>query len=134
MNKILTFKKAIQLSLFAFGLLILFHLSIIVGIIFFDYVPLEFLWGGRMETAKELLKFEIISFIVMAVCLFFVLVKSGRIYLPWLSGAITIVLWILFILFLLNTIGNILAETTFEQLFAIITVFLSILCLRLALE
>ena len=59
MNKILTFGKAIQLSLFGFGLLILFHLSIIVGIIFFDYVPLEFLWGGHMETAKELLKLEL---------------------------------------------------------------------------
>jgi len=130
----ISIKRTIQLSLSILGLLSLFHLSVIVGIIFFDYSPIEFLWGGRMETAEELLRFEIISFVVMLVCLFIVLVKAGRIYLPRLSGFITIALWILFILFLLNTIGNILAETTFEKLFAIITIILAILCLRLAID
>lgn len=134
MKKILSLKLSIQLSIIIFGIIILFHLSIIIGYVFFDFAPVDFLWGGRIETKEKFLAFEIISLIITALCLFIVLVKSGRIYLPWASGIITVALWILFLMFLGNTIGNIFAKTVFEKLFAIVTAILSILCLRLAVE
>jgi hypothetical protein len=37
-------------------------------------------------------------------------------------------------MFFLNTIGNLLAETTFEKFFAIATGLLTVLMLRIALE
>ena len=43
-------------------------------------------------------------------------------------------MWVLFLLFLLNTVGNIFAKTTFEQSFAILTAMAALLCLRLAVE
>jgi hypothetical protein len=43
-------------------------------------------------------------------------------------------MWVLFVFFLLNTIGNALATTTFERLFAIATGLLSLLFLRIAVE
>jgi len=58
MKKLISFRRAIQFSLILFGLLILFHLLIIVGIVLFDYVPIDFLWGGRMETREQLLGLE----------------------------------------------------------------------------
>jgi hypothetical protein len=133
MRKLISFKRAAQLSLFLFGLFILFHLSVIMGIVFFNYVPVDFLWGGKMETREQLLGFEIISLFVMVLCCIIVLIKSEWIRIPKLKGAAGIALWILVVLFALNTIGNIYAKTTFEKSLAIITVMLAILCLRLAL-
>lgn len=49
-------------------------------------------------------------------------------------GIVNLAFWILFVLFLLNTFGNIFAKTTFEKFFAVITFVLAILSLRLALE
>jgi hypothetical protein len=134
MKKIISFEKAVRLSFLLFGLFILFHLSIIIGMVFLDIEPMEFLWGGRMETREQLLGFEIISLVVMTFCFIVVLIKANRIKLPKLTGVVTVVLWILFVLFLVNTVGNILAKTTFEKFFAIATTLLAFLCLRLALE
>ncbi|HEY1023819.1 MAG TPA: hypothetical protein VGE26_01540, partial [Sphingobacteriaceae bacterium] len=37
------------------------------------------------------------------------------------------VLWIFLVIFLLNTVGNMFAKTTFEQTFAVITLLFSVL-------
>jgi len=134
MKKILSFKLATQISLFLFGLFILFHLSIIIGIVIFNFVPVDFLWGGKMETKEQLLGFEIISLLILALCFFIVLIKSEKVKLPGLMRVAVIALWILSILFFLNTIGNLFAKTNFERFFVIPTGILAILCLRLALE
>ena len=134
MRQLISFKKAVQWCLILFGAIMLFHAFIIGGIIFFDFAPVEFLWGGRMETKEELLVFEFLSFAVVVLCFFVVLIKSGRISAPRLKKASGVILWILFVLFLLNTVGNIFAKTTFEKSFAIVTIVLAIFCLRLAVE
>ena len=133
MKKLISFKVAAQLSLFLFGVIILFHLAVIFGIILFDFVPLDFLWGGRMETREQLLGFEVLSLAIMVLCFITVLIHSERLHVPALAGVTRIILWVLFALFILNTIGNILAETAFEKAFAAITALLAVLCLRLAL-
>lgn len=134
MKKLISFARAVRWSLILFGLLILFHLAIIIGIAFFDYAPLDFLWGGRMTTAAQLLQFEFISLLVAVACFFLVLVKAKRVHLPRLMGIASVGMWLLFGLFLLNTVGNKVAKTTFEQYFAVVTLLLAFLCLRLALE
>jgi hypothetical protein len=123
-----------QISLILFGLSFVFHLSVITGIVFFNYVPLDALWGGRMETKEQLLVFEIISSVFLVLCILIVMIRSGMIRLPGLITASRIAFWILFALFLLNTAGNIFAETLFEKFFAILTAVLALLCLRLAME
>lgn len=133
MKKVITFERSVQLTVLLFILIIIFHLVIILGIVVFDFVPLDFLWGGRMKTKAQLLSFELISFVVMLMCLLIVLVRSGSLNIPSLSTFARVALWILVLLFLLNTFGNILAKTTFEKCFGIITAILSILCLRLAI-
>lgn len=134
MKKIISFNRASQLSTAILGLLSLFHLIVIIGIIIFDYVPNEFLWGGRMKTKDELLQFEIISLAVSFFCVIIILIRSQSIKIKLLLGFSRVILWILFILFLLNTVGNLLAESSFEKSFALLTLILSILCLRMALE
>ena len=134
MKNIVSFKRATQLSTMILSLLSLFHLIVILGIIFFDYAPNEFLWGGRMETIDQLLKFEIISLVGSVFCVIIILIrfKSRKSSIFFYFSRVT--LWLLSILFMFNTVGNLMAESRFEKVFALLTVILSILCLRVALE
>ena len=134
MKTIINFNQAILTSLFLIGLLILFHLSILIGVIIFDYAPIDFLWGGQIKTVEQLLKFEIVSLLISFVFFFLVLIKSKRLNLPKLIGVAHVAMWVLFVKFSLNTIGNLLAKTTFEKFFAIATGLLAFLLLRIALE
>jgi hypothetical protein len=134
MRKLISFKLATQLSLILFGLFILFHLSIVIGIVAFDWIPVDYLWGGRMKTREQLLFFEIISTAAMILCFLVVLIRSDIPKWPGLMGVSKALLWLMVFLFLLNTLGNILAKSAFEKLFAIFTVSLTMLCFRLALE
>lgn len=134
MKKIIDFNQAVLASLFIMGLLILFHLSILIGIIFFDFAPIDYLWGGQMKTIEQLLNFEIISFLISFVFFFLILIKSKRLNLPKLMGVAHAAMWVLFAIFSLNTIGNLIAKTTFEKFFAILTGLLAFLILRIALE
>jgi len=134
MKNIISFKRASQISLVLFGIMALAHFCLIIGIVFFDYVRLDILWGGRMETKEQLLVFEIVSFCVTLFCIFVVLVQSERLKAKWFQTASRISLWILFVLFLLNTVGNIIAKSSIEKSFAIITLLLAFLCLRMAMK
>ena len=134
MRKLITFYQAARLSLILFGLIMLFHLAVIIGIVLLDYVPMDFLWGGRMESRGQLLGFEILSLLVTLLCFLAVLIRAERIPIPALMGVSRVILWILFFLFVVNTIGNLVAKTTFEKVFSLVTAVLSLLCLRLALE
>jgi hypothetical protein len=134
LKNLISFQKSVHWSLILFGLLILFHLAIIGGMVFFDFVPLEFLWGGRLNTFEELLFFECISLAVSIFCLLTVLIRADILYFPGLKRLSRISLWLLFVLFALNTFGNFFARTQFEQTFALATAILAFLCLRMALE
>ena len=133
MKNIVSFNLAVQLSVIIFSLLSLFHLTVIIGIIFFDLAPIKLLWGGKIKTIDELLKFEIISLVVSIFCLIIVLVRSQSLISIFIDFS-RVTLWLLFFLFILNTIGNLIAESIFEKFFTLITLILSILCLRMALE
>lgn len=134
MKKLISFRFATNASLALFIIFTLFHLSVILGIILFDYAPVDYLWGGRMQTSEELLIFEIFSLVVQIIAIFIVLLRAGFINNPALKTSARIAIWILFVLFLLNTIGNILAETWFERFMGIITLILAVLMFRLAIE
>jgi hypothetical protein len=95
--------------------------------------PIKLLWGGKIKTIDELLKFEIISLVVSIFCLIIVLVRSQSLISIFIDFS-RVTLWLLFFLFILNTIGNLIAESIFEKFFALVTLILSILCLRMALE
>jgi hypothetical protein len=133
-KKMIAFRVAARGIMAILSLLVLFHLAVIAGIVLFDYAPVDFLWGGRLETAEELLRFEIVSFLISLVALFFVAIRVGLLHMERLQKAARVVMWLLFVLFLLNTIGNIVAESRFEKFFAIVTIVLALFSLRLALK
>lgn len=132
MKNWISFELAIRLSLIIFAITALLHLLAIIAIGGFDLTLPDFLWGGMMKTREQLLVFEIISLSVASLCIIIMLIVSGRIRAPRLQKAARILVWVLFVLFLLNTFGNLMAVTYLEKSFALLTLLLSLLMLRLA--
>lgn len=118
------------------GLLILFTLTVIFHfLVIFEIIPFQNVWGGRLKTHEEMLKFETVSVVLNLVFICIVFIKSGFWKLKISPKIITVLLWTMAILFALNTIGNLLAVNNLEKYIATpITFLLSILCFVLARE
>ena len=115
-------QTAIKIMLYLLVAIILFHFSIILKI-----VPYEITWGGRLKNESEMYVFETIS-IIINLLLFSILLVKGKYLREFISMKIVnITLWIFFVLFALNTIGNVLAKTNFEKFFTLLTLAFSIL-------
>jgi len=100
----------------------IFHLLILVRVI-----PYEITWGGKLKTDEEMYVFETIS-IIINLFFVFILLQKGNFIKPYFSKKIiSITLWIFFTVFVLNTIGNIFADTTFEKSLTMITILITIL-------
>jgi len=101
---------------------ILFHILILLKII-----PYEITWGGKLKTDEEMYVFETFS-ILVNLFFIFVLLQKGVFIKPFLEKkTVSIILWIFLAIFVLNTIGNLFAKTTFEKGFTILTLVNSIL-------
>lgn len=132
---VVKFSLAAKICLVLFSIFSLFHFAVIIGILFFDIVPLDFLWGGQMKTKEELFVFEIISFLVQVLCLWVLSVKVKLTHLNKSNLMADIVIWILCAIFFLNTIGNLVAKTWLETLLGTpITAILFVLLFRIGIE
>lgn len=112
----------IKLLIFLTIIVTAFHLLIIVKLI-----PYEMAWGGRLKTDKDMYSFETISIFINLFLISILLIRGGYLKIQLNNKIINTVLWIFFFIFILNTIGNILANTTFEKLFSVLTLILAIL-------
>lgn len=104
-----------------FSLTMIFHVAALLQII-----PYQYLWGGRLSSLEEMYVMETVSLLVNG----FFLWSSIR-YLRYLNQGL-VPIWIRLVfcfigfIFLLNTIGNLVAFTNLETLLATpITAFLS---------
>jgi hypothetical protein len=103
-------------------LITIFHLLILVRVI-----PYEITWGGRLKTVEEMYVFETLSILINSFFIFLLLQKGEYVRFFLGKKTVTIILWVFFTIFILNTIGNVFAETNFEKYFAILTLINSIL-------
>ena len=108
---------------------LIFHLLIMIGVI-----PYELTWGGRLESTKEMLVFETISIVINLFFLHTLLQKGSYIRSTYSKKYIRIILWVFFILFILNTAGNIQAITTFEKCLTVVTGLNAVLLLMILLR
>lgn len=115
-------KTAIKIILRLVLAFTIFHLTILLKII-----PYEITWGGRLKNDSEMYIFETLSIAINLFLGFILLIKGGYIKEVLSLKIVNIVLWIFLVLFILNTVGNLVAETNFEKSFAIITLALSVL-------
>lgn len=123
----MSIKKTAQILLILFSAIVLLHVLALVGL-----VPMEMLWGGRLESQEQFFVMEGVSVGVNLIAMLFVSLRAG--FVGQLQDAlfVRVVLWIFCVLFALNTIGNILAYTLFEKAMSLVTLFLAYGFFRLA--
>lgn len=118
------FNNLIKIFIGLLFVIILFHLSIITKI-----VPYDITWGGRLQNDTEMYVFETISILINVFLSWVLLMKGNFVKYKFPNQVINVILWIFFVIFILNTVGNIFAKTFFEQQFAFLTGFFSIFLL-----
>ncbi|WP_109830787.1 hypothetical protein [Reichenbachiella versicolor] len=110
------------------SLVLLFHLSIVTGV-----VPFDMVWGGRLKTVQEMYAFELFSIAINLIMIAIVSMKVGFINQLLSPVLVTVFLWIFVGLFALNTVGNLFSLNSLEaMIFTPITFVLSILFFLLA--
>lgn len=121
---------ALIVLIIIFSLTIVFHLLILTGII-----PFGIVWGGRITSQSQMYLFELVSIFINVIFLFIVLLKSRLLKLNLPEIVLNIGLWVMVIVFLLNTFGNLLSNNHLEKLiFTPITILLSLLGLIVVLK
>lgn len=124
------YSERIQISIFLFLLIavIVFHSFVLLGII-----PFEIIWGGKLKNHSEMISLERISLFITILMLMVGLMRAKIITIGNHPVKISVLLYTMSLLFSMNTIGNLLADTNFEKfVFAPITVLLALLSWQLA--
>jgi hypothetical protein len=130
MKKIIAFDIAAKWATVLLVLICIFHGLVLLGII-----PYKVVWGGRLTDTREMYTFELTSLAINSCIILLVCWKAGWMK-PWLGKRLVqALLWAVFALFLLNTIGNIFSLNHLEAIiFTPLTALLCLLFLRLAIE
>ncbi|MDV6234287.1 hypothetical protein CH379_001415 [Leptospira ellisii] len=120
-------KKVSNVLIFLFSAIILFHCSVLSG-----FIPYTIVWGGRLQTVQQMYLFELASISLNILFIYAVLIRRGTLHKNLTPKVPKFAFSILFVLFSLNTVGNLLAVHTLETiLFTPVTFLLAILCLLL---
>lgn len=133
--------RAAKIALVIYFALGVMHVAVLIGMALFDFAPTEWLWGGRLSSADELFAFEIVSVGTLLICAAVAVIRGGPLYKIKLPGkaagwqlAARVFAALLCAMFLLNTLGNLIASSLFEQLMSVVTIALAFLNLRMALK
>ena len=121
---------AIKTVLVILGMVFIFH-----GLVLLEVIPYDMVWGGRLTSREEMVRFELSSLFINMFLAWIVASKAGyqKRILPDLL--IHLFLWFFVVVFVLNTIGNLLAFNSLETyIFTPITLLLSVLLTRVAIE
>ena len=129
MNRFISERLALTTIATVLSLIVLFH-----GLILTGAIPFDIVWGGRLTSREQMLRFELLSIALNLLMLAVVAVRAGIIGRNIPPRVITVALWMMAVLFGLNTMGNLLSQNSLERIiFTPLTLVLCVLCLRLAL-
>ena len=130
MKQIISKKLALNAMIALTTAVLLFHTLILIQII-----PYSIVWAGKLNSVEEMRIFEFVSIIINSFMLITFLLKSKYIQNTFSSKILNGIIWFFFVLFGLNTIGNLFAESNFELYFFTTLTFIStLLCLRIVIE
>lgn len=117
-----------------YGLLVVLSLFLVLHIcVLLKFIPYNIIWGGRLKSDTEMYRFEAISILINLFFLFIILVQSEFVAIAFPKIIMTVLLWVMTILFLFNTFGNIMSKNKIEQrLFTPVTIILTIFSFILA--
>ena len=118
----MTPRIAIKMMLWLLGTVIIFHSCIVLKII-----PYKITWGGRLQNDTEMYLFESISILINLFLAFVLSIKGNYLTEIIPMKIVNVALWIFWVLFVLNTVGNVMAKTYFEKSFFLLTLTSAIL-------
>lgn len=128
-NEMLDVRTTAVVALAVMGVFTVFHILVVAGI-----VPYTIVWGGRISDRSLLIRMELVSIGSMMVAATVVVLRARSLIQGSSSPVLAVATWVLVALFVLNTVGNLFAKTTFEKAaFTPVTALLALLALRLAL-
>jgi hypothetical protein len=108
----------------------IFHVFVLTGVI-----PYDIVWGGRLENISQMYVFEFISLAINSIIMIVVCIKVGYVKTYINLKFINIILWFLVVVFLLNTVGNIVSFSILESIiFTPLTFISALLFYRMAIE
>lgn len=130
MKEIISAKTAGGILLVIFGLLIVFHILVLLNLI-----PSNMVWGGQAGGSPSNLRtLEIISLVLTVLFTVAVALRIGYLDAPRLAVAVRVFMWFIFAYLLLNTLGNLASSSSMEKLiFTPLTLLAALLTLRLAI-
>ncbi|MCM3600959.1 hypothetical protein M3175_09465 [Robertmurraya korlensis] len=130
MKKIISFKLASTSIITICTLALFMHILIL-----FQVIPYHFVWGGRLNSSTDLYIFETISITVQILFLLVILIKAGYMFKGKFKRVVNIGIWTMFVLMILNTIGNLASSSLFETIIMTpITALLSLFLFRIGME
>jgi len=110
------------------SLTLVYHLLIITQLI-----PYDAAWGGRLQNEQQMIRFEAVSIIINLFIMLLVAIKGSLITIKFPQLLLKVLLWLLVVIFILNTVGNVFSNNKMEALiFTPITLLLAILTAWLA--
>lgn len=119
---------ALTVMLLITELLLIFHLSIVFGLIPYDQV-----WAGRLTSIEEMYQFETVSILINVFILIVLFIKRRMLKQQKQNKWIDYLLKAFGVFFAINTIGNLFAESKIELILGTaVTLTLSILFFRVS--
>ncbi|HRG58926.1 MAG TPA: hypothetical protein PK323_08190 [Bacteroidia bacterium] len=123
-------KKAIFILIIFYSISIVFHICVVAG-----FVPDSIVWGGNAKNKNEIYTLETVSLLLNTIFLVFALILNNTIKINLNYLIKKTMLWLMSALFIINTIGNLLAKNNLETIiFTPVTFLLSAACLFLAVN
>ncbi len=110
------------------GLILIFSLSIVFHLlVLLQIIPHTIVWGGRITNLSQMYFFETVSIFINLIFLFIILIKLKILRIQFPEKILPVALWVMFTLFLLNTVGNLFSTSGLERIiFTPITLLSSI--------
>ncbi len=100
---------------------VLFHVLILLQLI-----PIHVVWGGKIVEPKTMLILEWVALFVLLFLGALILMKTKVISNKWQEKTLNRWLLVFSVYFVLNTLGNLLAESIFEKVQALLTLILAL--------
>jgi hypothetical protein len=117
-------KNAVLTMFFILGLVLLFHF-----LIYFEQIPYDKVWAGKLNTVEEMKSFETFSILMNIFMMIIFFIKYKQLESEKSNKIVGILIWIFAFLFGLNTIGNLFSKNCIELILGtFLTLLATILC------
>ena len=130
MKNLISFKLAGKITITIIVLLIIFHILVLLGV-----VPSNIVWGGQIAEKATVMRHEILRLLVSFIFLAIIIEKLNQNKITKFKKLHNIAFWFIIVFFVICSIVKLTSAVTLEKIIFIpVTVILSVLLFRLAIE